>query len=231
MDKPVLPHITTGKPQRADGTKDNTPPTASCLSPSMRTWESLQGMRRTVEVGRGDSYRKVQGPAGSQIGHSSRSVGKPHTWRRPLGIGSVTANYSGNAQAVTPRTRWNPDEINVIVNCPLYREPCAVKVARTVLTGGLGKRTLGQRALILPTAFSTDRVRPLHATLLPLVPAPGVGPHPSRRPPWRASHQSVPEAPRATGRHPAPQGTDRTGGWERAAGAAGAAWRGLIQTR
>jgi hypothetical protein len=30
-----------------------------------------------------------------------------------------------------------------------------VKVARTVLTGGLGKRTLGQRALILPTAFST----------------------------------------------------------------------------
>jgi hypothetical protein len=155
MDKPVLPHITTGKPQRADGTKDNTPPTSSCLSPSMRTRESLQGMRRTVEVGRGDSYRNVQGPAGSQIGHSSLSVGKPHTWRRPLGIGSVTANYSGNAQAVTPRTRWNPDEINVIVNCPLYREPCAVKVARTVLTGGLGKRTLGQRALILPTAFST----------------------------------------------------------------------------
>jgi hypothetical protein len=31
----------------------------------------------------------------------------------------------------------------------------------------------------------------------------------------------VPEAPRATGRHPAPQGTDRTGGWGRAAGAAG----------
>jgi hypothetical protein len=71
------------------------------------------------------------------------------------------------------------------------------------------------------TAFSTDRVRPPHATLLPLVPAPDVGPPPSHRPPWRASHQGVPEAPRATGRHPAPQGTDRTGGWGRAAGAAG----------
>ncbi len=37
------------------------------------------------------------------------------------------------------------------------------------------------------------------------------------------------EAPRATGRHPAPQGTDRTGGWGRAAGAAGAAWRGFVE--
>jgi len=29
MGKPVLPHIMTGKPQRADGTKDNTPPKPS----------------------------------------------------------------------------------------------------------------------------------------------------------------------------------------------------------
>ena len=67
------------------------------------------------------------------------------------------------------------------------------------------------------TAFSTDRVRPPHATLLPLVPAPGVGPHPSRRPPWRAP------PPRACPRRPAPPGTTphrraRTG---RVAGAAG----------
>src|SRR5215475_1165293 len=73
----------------------------------------------------------------------------------------------------------------------------------------------------IKTAFSTDRVCPPPATLLPLVPAPDVGPPPSHRPPWRAPHQGVPEAPRATGRHPAPQGTDRTGGWGRAAGAAG----------
>ena len=100
MGKPVLPPITTGKPQRADGTKDNTPPKPSCLSPPMRTRESLKGMRRTVEVGRGDPYRNVQGPPGSQRGHRSWSGGKLHTWRRPLGIGLVTANYSENAQAV-----------------------------------------------------------------------------------------------------------------------------------
>jgi len=54
MGKPVLPPITPGKPQRADGTKDNAPPESSRLSPAMRTRESLQGMRRTVEGGRGD---------------------------------------------------------------------------------------------------------------------------------------------------------------------------------
>ena len=34
---------------------------------------------------------------------------------------------------------------------PLFREPCAMKAASTVLTGGLGRRTERQRALILPT--------------------------------------------------------------------------------
>ncbi len=33
----------------------------------------------------------------------------------------------------------------------LSREPCAVKAARTDLTGGLGRRTVRSRALILPT--------------------------------------------------------------------------------
>src|SRR5712691_1555327 len=33
----------------------------------------------------------------------------------------------------------------------LFREPCAVKAAYPVLTGGLGRRTVRQRALILPT--------------------------------------------------------------------------------
>ena len=33
----------------------------------------------------------------------------------------------------------------------LSREPYAVKAARTVLTGGLGKRAVRQRTLILPT--------------------------------------------------------------------------------
>ena len=65
------------------------------------------------------------------------------------------------------------------------------------------EQSIGKSNGLFQTAFSTDRVRP----------------------PWRAPHQGVPEAPRTTGRHPAPQGTDRTGDWGRAAGAAGAAWR------
>ncbi len=40
---------------------------------------------------------------------------------------------------------------------PLSREPCAVKVACTVLTGGLGKRAVRQRALILPTCLVVRR--------------------------------------------------------------------------
>src|SRR5262245_22779502 len=71
--------------------------------------------------------------------------------------------------------------------------------------------------------FPPTSSAPPPATLLPLVPAPGVGPHPARHPPWRAPHQDGPEAPCATGHHPAPQGTDRTGGWGRVAGAAGVA--------
>src|SRR5215831_12803122 len=44
----------------------------------------------------------------------------------------------------------------------LFREPCAVKAASTVLTGGLGRRTARQRALILPTPCTTA-VRDLEA--------------------------------------------------------------------
>jgi hypothetical protein len=51
--------------------------------------------------------------------------------------------------------------MEVTINA-LFREPCAVKAAYPVLTGGLGRRTVRQRALILPTwnlAF-LDRVKP-----------------------------------------------------------------------
>src|SRR5215471_13052595 len=46
----------------------------------------------------------------------------------------------------------------------LFREPCAVKAASTVLTGGLGRRTARQRALILPTPCTTT-IRDLEAPL------------------------------------------------------------------
>src|SRR5439155_7859963 len=51
--------------------------------------------------------------------------------------------------------RWNPDEMEVTIKS-LFREPCAVKAAYPVLTGGLGRRTVRQRALILPTGNLDD---------------------------------------------------------------------------
>ena len=42
-------------------------------------------------------------------------------------------------------------EIDPSCKTPLSREPCAVKAARTGLTGGLGRRAVRERALILPT--------------------------------------------------------------------------------
>src|SRR4029450_10212503 len=99
-------------------------------------------------------------------------------------------------------------------------------------------------------------VRPPPATVLPLVPALGVGPHDPRCPPGAGlaracRRRPTPAAGRAprprAGHRPAPPGTARTGGWGRATGAAGAAERclkaagaargglllglGLIQTR
>ena len=68
-------------------------------------------------------------------------------WRHP-GLGSALRKRGGKRDTVlrervscTPRTRWNPDEMEVTINS-LFREPCAVKAAYSVLTGGLGRRTV-----------------------------------------------------------------------------------------
>ena len=84
-------------------------------------------------------------------------------------------------------------------------------------------------------AVPPARVRPPPTTLLPLVPAPGVGPPalPAWHTPGQGVARSAPRQRRATpwwppaGHRPAPPGTARTGGWGRAAGAAGAAERCL----
>jgi hypothetical protein len=39
---------------------------------------------------------------------------------------------------------------------PDRRSPCAVQVARTVTTGGMGRRTFRHRALSLPTALGSQ---------------------------------------------------------------------------
>src|SRR5262247_2998034 len=48
---------------------------------------ACKGCQGGWKVGRKRFLTKLRGPTGSQIGHSSRRVGKPHTGRMPLGIG------------------------------------------------------------------------------------------------------------------------------------------------
>src|SRR2546428_13911110 len=52
-------------------------------------------MARRVESRHGETQTKLQGPTGSQIGHSSRNAGKPRTWPRPLG-GGWGQRYKGS---------------------------------------------------------------------------------------------------------------------------------------
>ena len=46
--------------------------------------------------------------------------------------------------------------------CTIFREPCEVKVSRTGLTGGMGKRTARQRALCLPSVRRGERWAEIH---------------------------------------------------------------------
>jgi len=52
-------------------------------------------MSRRVESRNGETHTKLQGPTGSQMGHSSRNAGKPRTWPRPLG-GGWGQRYKGS---------------------------------------------------------------------------------------------------------------------------------------
>ncbi len=69
-------------------------------------------------------------------------------WRH-LGLGSalrerVGKQYKGSQRMrkLTTENVRGVGEIDPSCKTPLSREPCAVKVARTGLTGGLGKRAV-----------------------------------------------------------------------------------------
>src|SRR5262249_37426486 len=68
-----------------------------------------QGMARRVESRHGETQTKLRGPAGSQMGHSSPSAGKPRTWRRPLGGGSGNSTKvpSERAKLSTVKVPWS----------------------------------------------------------------------------------------------------------------------------
>ena len=115
----------TGEPAR-DGKESGKEAGATRTESS----EALQAVRWGRGVGVWESHMHGEGPEGE-----GRETGQ---------------RYPGNAQAVHHGlggilAKWQSPYM------PLSREPCAVKVACTVLTGGLGKRAVRQRALILPT--------------------------------------------------------------------------------
>src|SRR5207249_6833364 len=66
-------------------------------------------MSRRVESRNGETHTKLQGPTGSQIGHSSRNAGKPRTWPRPLG-GGWGQRYKGS-QRMSKLTTVKSEEL------------------------------------------------------------------------------------------------------------------------
>src|SRR5215831_2624309 len=88
-------------------------------------------------------------------------VATPRLRQRPEGEGRATVQrYPANAQAdhgecTVELAKWTFPIIS------RSREPYEAKVSRTGLTGGMGRRTVRQRALCLPTMVShTKRASP-----------------------------------------------------------------------
>ena len=50
-------------------------------------------------------------------------------------------------------------EMEISHKCTIFREPYEVKVSRAGLTGGMGKRTVRQRALCLPSRVTEGYLR------------------------------------------------------------------------
>src|SRR6266568_1319039 len=118
---------------------------------------ACKGWQGEWEVGRGDPDRKLRGPAGSQMGHSSLNPGKLGTPGRGLTAKAprerVGKQYKGtqrtrkavHGECAVELAKWTFPIIS------LCREPYEAKVSRTGLTGGMGRRTVRQRALCLPS--------------------------------------------------------------------------------
>jgi hypothetical protein len=118
---------------------------------------ACKGCEGEWEVGRGDPHRKLRGPAGSQIGHSSLNPGKLGTPGRGLTAKAlrerVEKQYTGtqrtrkavHGECTVELAKWT------FLVISLCREPYEAKVSRTGLTGGMGRRTVRQRALCLPS--------------------------------------------------------------------------------
>src|SRR5215469_1427962 len=102
-------------------------------------------MLRRVESRNGETQTKLQGPTGSQIGHSSLNPGKLGTPGGGLTAKAlrerVEKQYTGtqrtrkavHGECTVELAKWT---FLVIALC---REPYEAKVSRTGLTGGIGE--------------------------------------------------------------------------------------------
>src|SRR6266699_5810545 len=126
---------------------------------------ACKGWQGEWEVGRGDPDRKLRGPAGSQMGHRSLNPGKLGTPGRGLTAKAprerVGTQYKGtqrtrkavHGECTVELAKWT------FLIISLSREPYEAKVSRTGLTGGMGKCTVRQRALCLPSKAVHTRVK------------------------------------------------------------------------
>jgi hypothetical protein len=116
-------------------------------SPSLGTWETLSMMRRRAELRSWKHLLKSSDASrGSQRGHSSRRAGKPFHMAKghSLGGGCVVILLNVKAWESSPMsTEHSGPQI------PLRRRPYAVKAARTVTTGGMGRHSSAVR--LVPT--------------------------------------------------------------------------------
>ena len=75
--QPVIPSATTGEPQSAEGASSNTPPTASCLSPTSEHGRLREGCEEQWSSSEGAHVsRRLDALQESRMGHSSQSTGK-----------------------------------------------------------------------------------------------------------------------------------------------------------
>ena len=89
------------------------------------------------------TYESSNAQEGGQSGHSTQRTGKPCTRGRATACRRLRATYLNvNTGVHLMEVREKRRDLVQKTKRPTERKPCAVKVARTVLTGGMEKRVI-----------------------------------------------------------------------------------------
>ena|ERR687885_1997414 len=116
----------------------------------LNTGESERDDKGSGKYMKREFHGKPQGPADSQMGHSSLSVGKLRTWQRPQGSRLCMSTHKLLLDMMNLHGD-NGKESARKTSC--FREPYEVKASRTVLTGGM-RETYRQVTRPVPTHCS-----------------------------------------------------------------------------